>query len=53
MAFGGVGNARVVSVKADQRTRGRHRGGSVPFGLNVEYDRDAEWVRRGGRLVES
>jgi putative DNA-invertase from lambdoid prophage Rac len=43
---------RVAIVKADQRTRGRHLGGSVPFGFTVEYDHDVDGVRRGGRLVE-
>jgi putative DNA-invertase from lambdoid prophage Rac len=43
---------RVSVVKADQRTRGRHLGGSAPFGFMVEYDHDADGIRRGGRLVE-
>jgi putative DNA-invertase from lambdoid prophage Rac len=43
---------RIATVKADQRTRGRHLGGSVPFGYRVEYDYDADGVRRGGRLIE-
>lgn len=40
--------SRVTETKADQRKRGRHLGGSRPFGYRVEKDKGDI---RGGRLV--
>jgi putative DNA-invertase from lambdoid prophage Rac len=40
--------SRVTETKADQRKRGRHLGGSRPFGFRIEKD---EGDLRGGQLV--
>jgi len=41
-------SSRVTETKADQRKRGRHLGGSRPFGYRIEKD---EGDLRGGQLV--
>jgi len=48
----GPNQERITEVKADQRKRHRHLGGSAPFGYRVEPEFDATGARKGGRLVE-
>ena len=46
---------RVTQIKADQKARGRHLGGIVPFGYRVELDPidpAHPTKKRGGTLVE-
>jgi DNA invertase Pin-like site-specific DNA recombinase len=43
---------RISTVKADQKTRGRFLGGSVPFGYRLEHQYGEDGRHKGGRLVE-